>query len=55
MKHTVKNIGKNEYEYRGHEIDKHPHLRGYYGHYSVGKKSFNLLKEAKAYIDEIEG
>lgn len=54
MKHTVKKIGKNEYEYRGYEIDKYPHLRGYWGHYKVGKQHFNLLKEAKAYIDSLE-
>lgn len=53
MKHTVKTIGKNEYEYKGIEINKYPHLKGYHGHYKVGKKSFSLLKEAKAYIDNI--
>ena len=54
MKYPVKKIGKNEYEYRGYEIDKYPHLRGYWGHYKVGKNHFNLLKEAKSYIDSLE-
>lgn len=54
MKYIVKKIGKNEYEYKGYEINKYPHLRGYYGHYKVGKKGFNLLKEAKAYIDGLQ-
>ena len=53
MKYSVKKIGKNEYEYRGYIIDKYPHLRGYNGHYQVGKKRFSLLKEAKSHIDDV--
>lgn len=52
MKHTTKRLDKNTVEYRGCEITKYPHLKGYHGHYKIGsKKAFNFLFEAKAWVD----
>lgn len=52
MKHTSKRIDKNTVEYRGYEITKCPHLKGYHGHYKIGsKKAFSLMSEAKAWVD----
>lgn len=51
-KHTTKRLDKNTVEYRGHEITKYPHLRGYNGHYQIGTKHrFQFLFQAKAWVD----
>lgn len=55
MKHVAHRIDKNTVEYRGHEITKYPHLKGFHGHYQAGrKKSFALYSQAKTYIDLVE-
>ena len=52
MKHKATRLDKNTVEYRGHEITKNPQLKGFHGHYHVGrKKSFSLYCQAKAYVD----
>lgn len=55
MKHKATRLDKNTVEYRGHEITKNPQLKGFHGHYHVGrKKSFSLYCQAKAYVDLVE-